>query len=119
MQLSYAKSGFSIPVNVNAYNESSMEQLRLYNAARKQYTEMGFSEEDLRNMGYATNAMQKDITNFEDVIRSAEVSYRYDPTVALILREELAAYFEGQKTLGQSIPVINSRVRTYLAENNG
>ena len=119
MQLSYAKSGFSIPVNVNAYNESSMEQLRIYNAARKQYTEMGFSEEDLRNMGYATNAMQKDITNFEDVIRSAEVSYRYDPTVALILREELAAYFKGQKTLGQSIPVINSRVRTYLAENNG
>ena len=119
MQMSYAKTGFSIPVNVNAFNESSMEQLRLYNAERKQYIDMGFTEADLRNMGMAFTARQKDITTFENVIRSAEVSYRYDPTVALILREELQAYFAGQKTLGQSIPVINDRVRTYLAEQTG
>ena len=119
MQLSYAKTGFSIPVNVKAYNESAMEQLRLYNAERQQYIDMGFSDADLRNMGVALTARQKDISTFENVIRSAEVSYRCDPTVALILREELQAYFAGQKTLGQSVPVINDRVRTYLAEQAG
>lgn len=119
MQKSYAKTGFSIPVNVNAFNESSMEQLRLYNAERNQYINMGFTDADLRNMGMALTARQKDITTFENVIRSAEVSYRYDPTVALILREEMAAYFAGQKSLAQSIPVVNDRVRTYLAEQTG
>ena len=42
-----------------------------------------------------------------------------DPTVALILREELAPYFGSKKTLGQSVPLINDRVRTYLTEKNG
>ena len=119
MQMSYAKTGLAIPVNVNAYNESSKEQMNIFNARRKQYVDMGFSEDDLRSMGAAINARQLDIQNFEEIIRSAEAVYRCDPTVALILREELTPYFGSKKTLGQSVPVINERIRTYLAGKNG
>ena len=93
--------------------------MNIFNAKRKQYVDMGFSETDLRNMGAAINARQMDIQNFADIIRSAEAVYRCDPTVALILREELAPYFGSKKTLGQSVPLINDRVRTYLTEKNG
>ena len=119
MQISYAKTGLAIPVNLTAYNESSKEQMNIFNAKRKQYVDMGFSETDLRNMGAAINARQMDIQDFADIIRSAEAVYRCDPTVALILREELAPYFGSKKTLGQSVPLINDRVRTYLTEKNG
>ena len=93
--------------------------MNIFNARRKQYVDMGFSEDDLRSMGAAINARQLDIQNFEEIIRSAEAVYRCDPTVALILREELTPYFGSKKTLGQSVPVINERIRTYLAGKNG
>ena len=115
-QADYAKTGFSIPVNVEAFGDSSKAQLKQYNAERKKYIEMGFSEADLRNFGTLSEARERDITAFENIIRSAETVYRYDPAVALIIKEEMQAYFSGQKNLDDVVLIINNRAKTYLSE---
>ena len=39
-----------------------------------------------------------------------------DPAITAILREEMPAYFAGQKDLDQVIKVIDNRCQTYLSE---
>jgi len=116
MQTGYAKTGFSIPVNVEAFNTSSKAQLKHYNTYRKHLIDMGFNEAELRQMGISTEARERDIAAFEQIIRSAEASYRSDPTISLIIKEEMPAYFSGQKDLGAVIEIINGRVKAYLTE---
>ena len=116
VQKSYARSGYSIPVNVNAFTGSSREQLEQYNNYRKKLLDMDFTEAELREWGYAAEARNKDITAFENVIRSAETVYRTDPAIALIIKEEFAAYFSGQKTFEQVAEIVSNRAKTYLSE---
>ena len=116
MQTGYAETGYSIPVNVESFNASSKTQLKHYNTYRKHLINMGFNEADLRQMGVATEARERDIAAFEQIIRSAETVYRSDPAISLIIKEEMPAYFSGQKDLGAVIEIINGRAKAYLTE---
>ena len=116
MQTGYAETGYSIPVNVESFNASSKTQLKHYNTYRKHLINMGFNEADLRQMGVATEARERDIAAFEQIIRSAEATYRSDPAISLIIKEEMPAYFSGQKDLGAVIEIINGRAKAYLTE---
>ena len=116
MQTGYAETGYSIPVNVESFNASSKAQLKHYNTYRKHLINMGFNEADLRQMGVATEARERDIAAFEQIIRSAETVYRSDPAISLIIKEEMPAYFSGQKDLGAVIEIINGRAKAYLTE---
>ena len=42
--------------------------------------------------------------------------YVNDGSINAIIREEMPAYFEGQKTLEQIIPVLEDRVQTVINE---
>ena len=116
MQTGYAETGYSIPVNVESFNASSKAQLKHYNTYRKHLINMGFTEADLRQMSVATEARERDIAAFEQIIRSAEATYRSDPAISLIIKEEMPAYFSGQKDLGAVIEIINGRAKAYLTE---
>ena len=116
MQTGYAETGYSIPVNVESFNASSKTQLKHYNTYRKHLINMGFNEADLRQMGVAIEARERDIAAFEQIIRSAEATYRSDPAISLIIKEEMPAYFSGQKDLGAVIEIINGRAKAYLTE---
>ena len=116
MQTGYAETGYSIPVNVESFNASSKAQLKHYNTYRKHLINMGFNEADLRQMGVAIEARERDIAAFEQIIRSAEATYRSDPAISLIIKEEMPAYFSGQKDLGAVIEIINGRAKAYLTE---
>jgi ABC-type glycerol-3-phosphate transport system substrate-binding protein len=116
MQTGYAETGYSIPVNVESFNASSKTQLKHYNTYRKHLINMGFNEADLRQMGVAIEARERDIAAFEQIICSAEATYRSDPAISLIIKEEMPAYFSGQKDLGAVIEIINGRAKAYLTE---
>ena len=51
------------------------------------------------------------------VITSAKVSGGIDDQILTIIREEAAAYFEGQKTVDAVADIIQSRVQLYVNEN--
>lgn len=116
MQLAYAKTGFSMPVNISSYEESSKTMIGMYNVERDKMIEKGFSAQDLLNLGYPYAISTDEVKNFEDIIKTGGTVYRYDPAVLVIMREEMPAYFKGQKSLDQVIVIINSRVKTYLSE---
>lgn len=116
MQLAYSKTGFSMPVNIFSYEKSSKTMIGMYNVERDKLIEKGFSAQDLLNLGFAYAISQDEVKNFEDIIKTGGTVYRYDPAVLVIMREEMPAYFKGQKSLDQVIVIINSRVKTYLSE---
>ncbi len=118
-ELSYSKSVFNIPVNCAAFEKSSKAEMKQYNEERQRYVDLGFSRQDLVNVSAVSEADESLIAKFADIIRSADVSARYDPAVELIIREEMPAYFAGQKSLDEVIRIMSDRTKTYLSERKG
>ena len=58
------------------------------------------------------------IDDLRDIVMSADRINSTDTTIMIIMREEVQAYFAGDKTLDEVIEVINSRARLYLDERN-
>jgi 16S rRNA (guanine966-N2)-methyltransferase len=71
---------------------------------------------ELIKMGFVSDIDEKEIGNFKDVIRTAEVCFRTDPAVVMIVREEIQPYFEGQKSIEQVIDIVKNRTKLYLSE---
>ena len=51
------------------------------------------------------------------IITSAKVSEGMDEQILMIIKEEAAAYFAGQKSVDAVAGVIQSRVQLYVNEN--
>lgn len=115
IQSEYARSIFHMPVRISSYDESSKKTVEQFNAARKSLAE-NFPQQDLIKMGFVSDIDEKEIENFKDVIRTAEVCFRTDPAVVMIVREEIQPYFEGQKSIEQVIDIVKNRTKLYLSE---
>lgn len=63
-----------------------------------------------------TKFTTEDIDNLENVILSCSKADSVDAAINMILIEEMPAYFAGQKTLEQVIPVIQNRIQKVLDE---
>ena len=75
------------------------------------------SPSDMRNYGVNPEALNSEsITEFADLVSGLNVWYVDDRTINAIIREEMPAYFEGQKPLDQVISVLSNRVQTMLNE---
>lgn len=75
------------------------------------------SAEALRAEGMNLDPItQDDIDAFNAMIDNVRGMYTNDAAINVILREEMPAYFEGQKTLEQIIPVMEDRIQTVLNE---
>ena len=57
-----------------------------------------------------------DVNEFLDLIESSEVAPSYDPSISLIIREEIPAYFADQKSIEEVANNINDRAQTLLNE---
>ena len=75
------------------------------------------SEASLAMMGIDTTEIDYSvIDNYEAMIDSCSSVSATDPAVTAIIREEMPAYFSGQKTLDEVIPIMEERVQTFLDE---
>ena len=63
-----------------------------------------------------TKFTSEDIENLENIILSCSKADSVDAAINMILIEEMPAYFAGQKTLEQVIPVLQNRIQKVLDE---
>ncbi|MBQ8402640.1 MAG: hypothetical protein IJX14_12010, partial [Clostridia bacterium] len=71
-----------------------------------------FEQRELREIAVTENARQQSRTLLEDD-RAGKYA---DPTITEILQEEISAYLSGDRTMEDTVRVLQSRVGTYLAE---
>ena len=68
------------------------------------------------NVTINTKFTDEDLNNLENVILSCSGADSVDAAINMILIEEMPAYFAGQKTLDQVIPVMQNRIQKVLDE---
>ena len=102
----------SMTVNTDAFVTASEADLEEY---REYYD---FWDESERAMMRFTEPDARYIDDLRDIVMSADRINSTDTTIMIIMREEVQAYFAGDKTLDEVIEVINSRARLYLDERN-
>ena len=114
MQDIYA-AGMATPVKISSYETAATITLQQYNAERERC--VGWTAADFRRVGMTAAVEDFDVVyRYEDYIRSCTSCSSSDPAVTMIIREEIPAYFEGQKTIDEVIGIIMNRVETYLNE---
>ena len=105
-----------IPVNRAAFDEVGARLIQAQNDELEDLLRY-YSEDELRMYGYSASVMDEAaIDSLAGIIDTLTGWYTNDGAVNAIIREEMAAYFEGQKTLDQVIPVLQDRVQNVLNE---
>ena len=116
VQKYYASSSGGTPISIEAYEESATESIDSYNDMISTYTSY-FSAAEIAMYGIPTETIDYDVIDtYETMIDSCSAVSTTDPAVEAIIREEMPAYFAGQKTLDDVISVIEDRVQTFIDE---
>ena len=113
-----ADMGFhnGIPVNREAF-VSACNMLIDYQHHMLSEMSNYMSEADIRSYGMNPNQMDESVIgDFESFVEGLAGWYDNDASINAIIREEMPAYFEGQKSLDQVIPVLEERIQTFLDE---
>lgn len=63
-----------------------------------------------------TGKIMDDMNAFDEVIQKTTKIYHCDTSIRKIIAEEVATYFNGQKTLEETSKIIQNRVSTYVNE---
>ncbi|MBO4636612.1 MAG: carbohydrate ABC transporter substrate-binding protein [Clostridiales bacterium] len=114
-QEGYARIG-ATPVLRSAFDSTARRDLDAYNASVDRNLEY-YSEAELREWGLSRNHIDESaITNYTHFIESCSCLVQGDPAVMSIIREEIPAYFEGQKTIDEVIDIMQDRVQTFINE---
>ncbi|MCR5528227.1 MAG: extracellular solute-binding protein [Saccharofermentans sp.] len=112
----YALASKGCPVSVSAYESFAQDIIDDYNVAIEQVSRymspgaMAVSGPHMTAIDYSV------IDNYETMILSCSSVLSTDTAIKVIVREEMPAYFSGQKTLDEVISIIENRVQTYLDE---
>ena len=118
LQECYAQSGMGCPISVDAYETSAHDFIDEYNASMATYANY-FTEAEMAMYGIDTTEISYDvIDNYETMIDSCSAVSTTDAAITAIIREEMPAYFSGQKTLDDVISVMEDRVQTFLDERD-
>ncbi len=105
-----------IPINRNAFTEVAEDFVDQHNYELEHYYS-GYTEADFIYYGIdPTPVDYSRIEDFEELISSTSAWITTDAAVNAIIREEIPAFFEGDKTLDQVIEVVQNRVQTLLDE---
>lgn len=105
-----------IPVNRTAFESAGSTYIRRQNENIRRLL-ANESEAWLRENGINTDLMdESSIDQLVSVIEDLTGWYTNDGSINSIIREEMPAFFEGQKTLDQIIPVMEDRIQTILNE---
>ena len=114
IQDDYGRYDYCTPVRISSYETTAQEAIDAYNRNVEDYSRY-MSEAELREMGMAP-ADSSAIDGFESMIETCSQVSSLDPAVMAIIREEMPAYFSGQKTLDDVIVIMEDRVQTFINE---
>ena len=104
------------PVNKAAY-DADAETYIDFQHQRVEYFGRYQTESELRSSGINPVLMDSSTADeLRGIIEDLHGLYSNDITVNAIITEEMPAYFEGQKTLDQVIPVLEDRIQNLLNE---
>ena len=107
------------PVRETAYEATALEAIGKYNSVYKRYKSQ-YTKDMLLEMGYPfCEVDKKAVSDYEQMLRSCSVIGEEDAAITIIVKEEMPAYFTGQKSLDDVIKIINDRARTYVNEREG
>lgn len=99
-----------MPVSSSAFDLVCQEELESYSDYYYFWTE---EERTMMNMLEPSDDM---IDDFKAIISTADRMNMTDSSVMIIMREEIQAYFAGDKTLDEAIGIINNRAQLYYEE---
>ena len=104
------------PVNIDAFESAAQESQEAFNRSMSVMLDE-YSSAELAANGMSTVMLdEQDIADYEALIMSCDHMPHTDSAVMLIVREEIQAYFAGQKTLEEVLEIINNRVATFVNE---
>ena len=118
IQECYAQSGMGCPISVDAFETSAGDMISEYNNSLATYSNY-FTEAEMAMYGIDVTPIDPSaIDNYESMIDSCSAVSTTDAAITAIIREEMPAYFSGQKTLDDVISVMEDRVQTFLDERD-
>ena len=116
VQMMYGQNGEN-PLNKEALDAMNQADIDNMNSLVDLYLSVGYTEEELRAYGIPCDKVDESAAEaYIAAIESCTGLDRSDPSVNAILKEEMPAYFEGQKSIEDVIPIIEDRVQTFLNE---
>ena len=101
-------------LNREALRQGFSKAIEYFNTKEGQSNIFDYTEGT--NVTINTKFTTEDIDNLENVILSCRKADSADAAINMILIEEMPAYFAGQKTLDQVIPVMQNRIQKVLDE---
>ena len=101
-------------INREALRQGLNDAIKYYNSEEGQDNIFEYSLGTY--VSIKTKFTDDDIDNLENVILSCSKADSVDAAINMILIEEMPAYFVGQKTLDQVIPVMQNRIQKVLDE---
>jgi len=105
-----------IPINRNVFNTIGQEYVDSNNANIAWLTE-NMTDAQIRAEGINPNPVEySSVAVFEELISSASSWVTTDGAVNAIIREEMPAFFAGDKTLEQVVATLENRVHTLINE---
>jgi len=105
-----------LPVNRDAFTEVGEDYIDRHNYELEHYYS-DWTDADFREYGMSPNPIEySKIEELEDLVANTSSIITTDGAINAIIREEIPAFFEGDKTLDQIIVILENRVRTLLDE---
>lgn len=107
---------YKTPVNVRAFEAGAQDAIEAYNAQVQDLLTY-LTRDEIAACGFFAEEVDESVIEaYEGFIRSACTIETRDPALLLIVREELPAYFAGQKTLDEVVEILQNRAETYVNE---
>ncbi|MBQ6889076.1 MAG: extracellular solute-binding protein [Lachnospiraceae bacterium] len=115
----YQKDSYGFPVNLQRYEELKQEAMQ-----RPYYLDENGEKVEYDQTYYVGDVeivippmTTEEIQEMENFLFALDQPIVYDENLMNIIREEAAAYFEGQKSAEEVAKIIQSRVKIYVNEN--
>ena len=107
---------WSTPVRIESFETIANKEIEGYNSQIDQLSQY-YSDAELAMYGMPSVRIDESaIDVFESYIDSCSRIIAEDPAVTSIVREEMPAFFEGQKSLDDVVTILNDRVQTFVSE---
>ncbi len=107
-------ASYGCPINVEAFENIAEIALEAHNASVRESLQWYTQEEIIQ---YGISELDSSVIDtYRNTMMSASVLASMDAAVQTILREEMPAYFSGQKSIDEVIDIIQDKVQTYINE---
>ena len=117
VQQAFAEKAGETPVCKAAFEATAKRAVVNYNFVFEKYSKSYGSYLDIKDSGMPWHRVNPSfVEDYESIIDSCSGLVMSEPGIALIIDEELPAYFTGQKSLDEVIKIIENRAQTMLDE---